>query len=56
MSKMHTIKGVFKMFWSMSKEDFREMDHKLLRLGVGVVGLVLIALFWLFFLSNIVPI
>jgi hypothetical protein len=55
MSKIQAIKGVLKTFVSLSKEDFQEMDHKLLRIGIGVVGFILMAIFWLLFLRNILP-
>lgn len=55
MSKLKTIKGVLKTFMWMSKEDFQAMDHKLIRIGVGAAGFVVMALIWLFFLSSIIP-
>ena len=55
MSKAESIKGVLKMFWSMAKEDFGEMDHKFLRIAVGVGSFAAAALFWLFFLRHIIP-
>ncbi len=43
------------MFWSMAKEDFNMIDHKLIRITIGVVSFAAVALFWLFFLRNIIP-
>jgi hypothetical protein len=55
MSKVETFKGVMKTFFQMTKEDFNEMDHKLIRIAVGVVGFVAMTLFWFYFLRNIAP-
>ena len=56
MSKLRTIAGILKTVWSMSKEDFGAMDRKLLRITTGVVGFVVAALFWFYFLRNIIPV
>ena len=56
MGKLRSIKGVLKMFWGMAKEDFNQMDHKLIRITVGAVGFIIAALFWMFFLRKIIPI
>lgn len=55
MSLFGTIRGILKTFWSMSVEDFDAMDRKLLRITVGAVGFAAAALFWFFFLKNIIP-
>ncbi|MBI2579305.1 MAG: hypothetical protein HYW27_00200 [Candidatus Aenigmarchaeota archaeon] len=54
-SKLRHLAGFVKAFFSLSRDDFREMDHKLVRIGVSVTTFVVMALFWLFFLKNIVP-
>ena len=55
MSKLGAVKGVMKMFWSSLAEDFQQMDHKLLRIGVGVTVFILWAFFWLYFFRNTTP-
>ena len=55
MSKIQTIKGILKTFWIMTIEDWDEMDHKLLRIAAGVVGFIIMGLFWFFVLRNISP-
>ena len=54
-SKWQSLAGFMKTFLGMAKEDFNEMDHKLIRIGMGVTTFVVMAIFWLFFLKNIVP-
>lgn len=55
MSKAETVKGVLKTFWSMTKEDFVEMDHKVVRIASGLIGFAIAAAFWFFFFRHIVP-
>jgi len=55
MSRFETIKGIMKTFFQIFKEDFSEMDHKLLRIGIGIAGFIVMALFWFYFLRNISP-
>ncbi len=55
MSKVQTIKGVLRTLLWMSKEELDEMDHKIFRIGFAVVGFVLMALFWLYFIGKIFP-
>ncbi len=55
MPKLATVSGVLKMLWQHTKEDWDEMDHKLLRIAGGVVGFVLMALLWYFFFRNMGP-
>jgi hypothetical protein len=55
MSKLRAIAGVLKTFLQMSKEDFSEMDHRLLRIGTGIVGFIVMAIFWYVFFSGSSP-
>ncbi|MBI5061601.1 MAG: hypothetical protein HZB67_04795 [Candidatus Aenigmarchaeota archaeon] len=55
MSKLEAAKGVLKTFWSMTLEDWYQMDRKLLRIITMAVSFTIAALFWLFFFSNIRP-
>ncbi len=54
-SKLRSFAGFLKTFFSLSKDELGEMDHKLMRIGASVATFVVMALFWLFFLRNIVP-
>jgi hypothetical protein len=49
MSKLRSFVEFLKVFLSMSKSDWREMDHKLLRIGAGVAGLIFWAVIALYF-------
>jgi len=55
MSKRETIKGIVQTFLQMSKEDWSEMDHKMLRIASGIVGFAVAAFFWFYFFRNIAP-
>ncbi len=55
MSKVETAKGILKTFWMLTKEDWDELDHKLLRIAAGAIGFAVMALFWYFFFSKIGP-
>lgn len=55
MSKLRTIGGIFKVFLQDVKEDWNLMDHKLIRIGAGLAGFVLMAAFWYLFLRNTMP-
>ncbi len=48
MSMAETAKGVLKTFFAMSKEEFDVMDHKLFRIGAGIIGFVAVTTFWFF--------
>jgi len=52
---LKTIKGILKTFWFLTKSDWEELDHKLLRIASSAIGFILMALFWLYFIKNIVP-
>ena len=55
MSKVETVKGVLVTFWQLTKEDWRMLDHKLIRIIAGVVGFTIAALFWYFVIRNMLP-
>lgn len=55
MGKTQTAKGIIKTFYWMTKEDWQQMDKKFYRLVFGVMGFAAMALFWFYFLRNIVP-
>ncbi len=55
MSKLETIKGIFKTFLTITMEDWDEMDHKLLRIVAGAIGFVIMAAFWYFVFRNVGP-
>lgn len=55
MSKLGTTKGVLKMMVSMMAEDWQQMDKKFYRLVFGIVGFVVMALFWFYFLRSFSP-
>ncbi len=42
------IKGVLKIFFNISKEEWNEMDRKLLRIGIGLISFIIAALFWFY--------
>jgi len=55
MSKINAVKGVLKTFWDMALEDWHMMDRKLFRIILAAVSFIIVALFWLYFFSNIRP-
>ncbi len=55
MSRIETIKGILKMFWAITIEDWDEMDHKLLRIVAGAIGFVIMAAFWYLIFRNVGP-
>ena len=55
MSKIQTIKGILKMFWIVTKEDWDDLDHKLLRIAAGAIGFVVMALVWYFIFRKFTP-
>ncbi len=46
---MRNARGTMKIFFSMLYDDYREMDHKLLKILAGIVYLVISAILWLYF-------
>ncbi len=55
MSKIEIIKGIMKTFWILTKEDWDELDHKLLRIATGAIGFVIMALLWYYLFRNVSP-
>ena len=55
MSKLRSIKDVLKITWGSMIEDFQQMDHKLIRIGVGVAVFAVWAFFWFYFFRNSSP-
>ncbi len=55
MSKLQTAKGVLKTFWFMTREDWDEMDRKMLRIAAGAIGFIIMAAFWYFLFRNVGP-
>ena len=55
MSKLQAIRGVLKTFWTITIEDWDDMDHKLLRIVAGAIGFVIMAAFWYFIFRNVGP-
>lgn len=49
MSLLETVIGVLKTFVKLTKEEWNEMDHKLLRVGAGLVGFLISAAVWYYF-------
>ncbi|GEM_PF-1693401 len=54
-SRIDSLKGVFRTFFWLSKEEWSDLDHKMVRIIFGVGGMVAMALFWLYFLRSITP-
>jgi len=52
MSKWGAIRGVFKTLFWLTKEEWENMDRKLIRITFGVISFVAMALFWLYFLRG----
>jgi len=55
MSIKQTIKGTLKVFFRLTKEDWKAMDHKLVRIASLAVGFTVAALFWFFVFRNFSP-
>jgi hypothetical protein len=54
-SRIDSLKGLFKTFFWLSREEWTDLDHKLVRIIFGVGGFVAMSLFVLYFLRSIVP-
>jgi len=54
-SRVDSLKGFFRTFFWLSKEEWSDLDHKMVRIIFGVGGMVAMALFWLYFLRSITP-
>ena len=48
MSAWKTVKGVFRTFGWLAKEEWKETDNKFVKIAVGIVSFVIIAGFWYF--------
>ncbi len=55
MSKIEGIKGFLRTFLWLSTAEWKEMDRKLIRIGVSVVTFIVSALFWLYFFRSSTP-
>ena len=55
MGLWNDIKGIIRMFFSLSKEEWDDMDRKLLRIGVAVTSFVVAALFWFYIFRTFSP-
>ena len=54
-SRIDFLKGLLKTFFWLSREEWKELDHKLFRIGFGIAVFAGMALFWLYFLRSITP-
>jgi len=52
MPKLKSFVEFLKVFLSMSKSDWRDMDHKLLRIGAGAAGIIFWAVIALYFFNG----
>lgn len=48
MGILSDIKGILRMLLQLSKEEWDEMDRKLLRVSVAVASFIIAALFWFY--------
>ena len=55
MSKLEDAKGIMKVFYEMSKEEFGMMDKKLLRISAGVASFIIAGLVWYLLFRNMAP-
>lgn len=55
MPKIEAVKGVLRTFWRMTKEDFMTMDHKLVRIAVGIITFLVMAFVWFYVFRSISP-
>ncbi|MBI3190260.1 hypothetical protein HYZ41_01000 [archaeon] len=55
MPKIQTALGVMKTLFSISKEEWNDLDHKLIKVTFGVISFVVMALFWFYFIRHIIP-
>ena len=52
MPKLKSLVEFLKVFLSMSKSDWREMDHKILRIVVGAASIIFWAVIALYFFGG----
>lgn len=43
-----TIKGIIKTFFWLIEEEWKEMDHKVIKIATGLVSFLIAAAFWFF--------
>ena len=55
MGKINKVNGVMRNLLWLTREEWQEMDHKLVRIVFGAVGFIVMALFWFYFLRNLSP-
>jgi hypothetical protein len=55
MGKLRSIGNFVMFFFNDLLQELKEMDRKVLRLGIGAVAFILSAIFWLFFFQNTSP-
>lgn len=55
MSRLASVVGVLRTLVQLTREDFDEMDNKLLRIASGVVGFAIAASIWYMFFRHIGP-
>ena len=55
MSKLRSVAGIFKTLFWLTREEWSELDHKILRLTFSAASFVVMALFWFYFLRNVFP-
>ncbi|MFH0836668.1 MAG: hypothetical protein V1870_00915 [Candidatus Aenigmatarchaeota archaeon] len=55
MSKFKSLIDFMKYFFHDVREEWYTMDRKLLRIGAGVAGFVIAAIFWLYFFQSSSP-
>lgn len=54
-TRLNSFKGFLRTFFWLSREEWTNLDHKMIRIVFGAVGFVAVVLFWLFFLRSITP-
>ncbi len=55
MSKIDMVKGTLKTLMWLVGEEWKYLDHKLIKIIAGAITFVIMGLFWFFILRNIVP-
>jgi len=48
MSAVKTLRGIWRTFFWLVREEWGEMDHKLLKIVSGAISLVIAVAFWYF--------
>jgi hypothetical protein len=55
MSKIETLKGIFRVFVQMTREEFYYMDKKLIKIAGGVISFLIAGAIWFFFFRHVNP-